>query len=88
MKISDAPEIHTAGKEQEYLSWSYRDLVYNPEAITEADVTANARATDPHLTSISNATVELSYINISSILFRIGDLLKKFIINYIRCMIE
>jgi hypothetical protein len=39
MKISDAPEIHTAGKEQEYLSWSYRDLVYNPEAITEADIT-------------------------------------------------
>jgi hypothetical protein len=28
----------TARKEREYFSWFYRDLAYNPEAITEADI--------------------------------------------------
>jgi pimeloyl-ACP methyl ester carboxylesterase len=34
----DVPEALTAGKEREYLSWFYRGLAYNPEAITEADI--------------------------------------------------
>jgi pimeloyl-ACP methyl ester carboxylesterase len=34
----DIPELLTAGKEREYLSWFYRGLAYNPEAITEADI--------------------------------------------------
>jgi pimeloyl-ACP methyl ester carboxylesterase len=34
----DIPEALTAGKEREYLSWFYRGLAYNPEAITEADI--------------------------------------------------
>jgi pimeloyl-ACP methyl ester carboxylesterase len=34
----DVPELLTAGKEREYLSWFYRGLAYNPEAITEADI--------------------------------------------------
>jgi pimeloyl-ACP methyl ester carboxylesterase len=34
----DVPELLTAGKEREYLSWHYRGLAYNQEAITEADV--------------------------------------------------
>jgi pimeloyl-ACP methyl ester carboxylesterase len=33
----DIPEMLTAGKEREYLSWFYRSA-YNPEAITEADI--------------------------------------------------
>jgi hypothetical protein len=33
----DIPEMLTAGKEREYLTWFYR-LAYNPEAITEADI--------------------------------------------------
>lgn len=33
----DIPEMLTAGKEREYLSWFYR-FAYNPEAITEADI--------------------------------------------------
>jgi pimeloyl-ACP methyl ester carboxylesterase len=33
----DIPEMLTAGKEREYLSWFYR-LAYNPNAITEADI--------------------------------------------------
>ncbi len=33
----DIPEMLTAGKEREYLSWFYR-LAYNPEAISEADI--------------------------------------------------
>jgi pimeloyl-ACP methyl ester carboxylesterase len=33
----DIPEMLTAGKEREYLSWFYR-YAYNPEAITEADI--------------------------------------------------
>jgi pimeloyl-ACP methyl ester carboxylesterase len=34
----DIPEFLTAGNEREYLSWHYRGLAYNPEAITEADI--------------------------------------------------
>jgi pimeloyl-ACP methyl ester carboxylesterase len=34
----DIPELLTAGNEREYLSWHYRGLAYNPEAITEADI--------------------------------------------------
>jgi pimeloyl-ACP methyl ester carboxylesterase len=34
----DVPELLTAGNEREYLSWHYRGLAYNPEAITEADI--------------------------------------------------
>lgn len=34
----DIPEALTAGKEREYLSWFYRGLAYNPEAIAEADI--------------------------------------------------
>jgi pimeloyl-ACP methyl ester carboxylesterase len=34
----DVPELLTAGKEREYLSWHYRGLAYNQEAITEADI--------------------------------------------------
>ena len=26
------------GKEREYLSWFYKNLAYNPEAITQADI--------------------------------------------------
>jgi pimeloyl-ACP methyl ester carboxylesterase len=36
-QTSDIPEMLTAGKEREYLSWFYR-FAYNPEAITEADI--------------------------------------------------
>jgi pimeloyl-ACP methyl ester carboxylesterase len=34
----DIPELLTAGKEREYLSWHFRGLAYNPEAINEADI--------------------------------------------------
>jgi pimeloyl-ACP methyl ester carboxylesterase len=34
----DVPELLTVGNEREYLSWHYRGLAYNPEAITEADI--------------------------------------------------
>jgi pimeloyl-ACP methyl ester carboxylesterase len=34
----DIPELLTAGNEREYLSWHYRGLAYNREAITEADI--------------------------------------------------
>jgi pimeloyl-ACP methyl ester carboxylesterase len=34
----DIPEVLTAGKEREYLSWFYTTFAYNPEAITEVDV--------------------------------------------------
>jgi pimeloyl-ACP methyl ester carboxylesterase len=34
----DIPELLTAGNEREYLSWHYRGLAYNPEAINEADI--------------------------------------------------
>jgi pimeloyl-ACP methyl ester carboxylesterase len=34
----DIPETLIDGKEREYLSWFYRGLAYNPEAITEADI--------------------------------------------------
>jgi pimeloyl-ACP methyl ester carboxylesterase len=33
----DIPEMLTAGKEREYLSWFYK-FAYNPEAITQADI--------------------------------------------------
>ena len=33
----DIPEMLTAGKEREYLTWFYR-FAYNPEAITQADI--------------------------------------------------
>ena len=36
-QTSDIPEMLTAGKEREYLSWFYR-LAYNTEAITKADI--------------------------------------------------
>ena len=34
----DIPELLTAENEREYLSWHYRGLAYNREAITEADI--------------------------------------------------
>jgi pimeloyl-ACP methyl ester carboxylesterase len=34
----DIPELLTAGNEKEYLSWHYRGLAYNRDAITEADI--------------------------------------------------
>jgi pimeloyl-ACP methyl ester carboxylesterase len=34
----DVPELLTSGNEREYLSWHYRGLAYNPEAITESDI--------------------------------------------------
>ena len=34
----DIPEVLTAGKEREYLSWFYTTFAYNPEAITESDI--------------------------------------------------
>jgi pimeloyl-ACP methyl ester carboxylesterase len=34
----DIPELLTAGNERKYLSWHYRGLAYNREAITEADI--------------------------------------------------
>jgi pimeloyl-ACP methyl ester carboxylesterase len=34
----DIPESLTAGEEREYLSWFYKGLAYNPEAITEVDI--------------------------------------------------
>src|ERR671925_301104 len=37
-QMPDVPEALPAGKEREYLSWFYRGLAYNPEAITEADI--------------------------------------------------
>jgi pimeloyl-ACP methyl ester carboxylesterase len=36
-QIPDIPEMLTAGKEREYLSWFYK-FAYNPEAITEDDI--------------------------------------------------
>jgi pimeloyl-ACP methyl ester carboxylesterase len=36
-QIPDIPEMLTAGKEREYLSWFYR-FAYNPEAITQEDI--------------------------------------------------
>jgi pimeloyl-ACP methyl ester carboxylesterase len=40
----DIPELLTAGNEREYLSWHYRGLAYNPEAITEADIDTYVRS--------------------------------------------
>jgi pimeloyl-ACP methyl ester carboxylesterase len=34
----DIPEMLTVGKEKEYLSWFYRGLAYNPQAIAEEDI--------------------------------------------------
>ena len=34
----DIPEVLTAGKEREYLSWFYTTFAYNPEVINEADI--------------------------------------------------
>ena len=34
----DIPEVLVQGKEQEYLTWFYRELAYNPSAITKADI--------------------------------------------------
>ena len=34
----DIPEILVQGKEQEYLTWFYKGLAYNPSAITQADI--------------------------------------------------
>ena len=34
----DIPEMLTEGKERQYLSWFYKGLAYNPEAITEEDI--------------------------------------------------
>ena len=34
----DIPELLTTGNEREYLSWHYRGLAYNREAITETDI--------------------------------------------------
>jgi pimeloyl-ACP methyl ester carboxylesterase len=40
----DIPELLTAGNEREYLSWHYRGLAYNREAITEADIDTYVRS--------------------------------------------
>jgi pimeloyl-ACP methyl ester carboxylesterase len=34
----DIPEVLVQGKEQEYLTWFYKELAYNPSAITHADI--------------------------------------------------
>ena len=34
----DIPEMLTEGKEREYLSWFYKGIAYNPNAITQADI--------------------------------------------------
>jgi len=40
----DIPEALTDGNEREYLSWFYRGLAYNPQAITEADIDKYVRS--------------------------------------------
>jgi pimeloyl-ACP methyl ester carboxylesterase len=40
----DIPELLTAGNEREYLSWHYRGLAYNREAITDADIDTYVRS--------------------------------------------
>jgi pimeloyl-ACP methyl ester carboxylesterase len=40
----DIPELITAGNERDYLSWHYRGLAYNREAITEADIDTYVRS--------------------------------------------
>ena len=34
----DLPEVLVQGKEREYLSWFYKGLAYNPEAITQNEI--------------------------------------------------
>ena len=34
----DVPEALVEGKEMMYLSWFYRNLAYNPSAITQTDI--------------------------------------------------
>jgi pimeloyl-ACP methyl ester carboxylesterase len=34
----DLPEVLVQGKERQYLSWFYKELAYNPEAITQEDI--------------------------------------------------
>ena len=34
----DVPEVLVQGKEQEYLTWFYKELAYNPSAITQTDI--------------------------------------------------
>jgi pimeloyl-ACP methyl ester carboxylesterase len=40
----DIPELLTAGNERDYLSWHYRGLAYNREAIAEADIDTYVRS--------------------------------------------
>jgi pimeloyl-ACP methyl ester carboxylesterase len=37
-QVPNLPEVLVQGKEREYLSWFYKSLAYNPEAVTEADI--------------------------------------------------
>jgi len=37
-QVPDVPEALVQGKEMEYLSWFYRNLAYNPAAITQSDI--------------------------------------------------
>jgi len=37
-QVPDLPETIVQGHEQEYLSWFYKGLAYNPEAITQSDI--------------------------------------------------
>jgi len=37
-QVPDLPEALVQGKEREYLSWFYKGLAYNPEAITQDDI--------------------------------------------------
>jgi hypothetical protein len=37
-QVPNLPETLVQGKEREYLSWFYKGLAYNPEAITQDDV--------------------------------------------------
>jgi pimeloyl-ACP methyl ester carboxylesterase len=37
-QVPNLPEVLVQGKEREYLSWFYKGLAYNSEAVTEADI--------------------------------------------------
>jgi pimeloyl-ACP methyl ester carboxylesterase len=37
-QVPNLPEVLVQGKEKEYLSWFYKGLAYNPEAITQDDI--------------------------------------------------
>jgi pimeloyl-ACP methyl ester carboxylesterase len=37
-QVPNLPETLVQGKEREYLSWFYKGLAYNPDAITQADI--------------------------------------------------